>query len=392
MSQETVLRNARIVLDDEIVHGTVQITDGLICDVSPGVDSASAVGDDLEGDYLLPGLVELHTDHLESHMRPRPGTYWDAIPAVISHDAQLAGAGATTVFDAVRIGKVDGQDDAVDRARAMADAITHAAEADILRADHYLHLRCEVAAPNTVNEFDGFDDVATVRLASLMDHTPGQRQYADIEAFRTYLVGRGRVSAEDFEALMVRRRRAADEFSIPNRHAIAQRASDRGLTLAAHDDATVEHVEESHGLGVRISEFPTTEIAARTARSLGQLIVLGAPNIVRGGSQSGNVSASDLLAKNLLDVLSSDYVPFSPLQAVFRAVAEEVVSLPQAAKLVSTNPAAAVGLSDRGRISLGLRGDVVRVHAYTGAPDGQHPAGIPVPVVRGVWRTGRRVA
>jgi alpha-D-ribose 1-methylphosphonate 5-triphosphate diphosphatase len=392
MSQETVLRNARIVLDDEIVHGTVQITDGLISDVSPAGNGPSTVGDDLEGDFLLPGLIELHTDHLESHIRPRPGTYWDAIPAVLSHDAQMAGAGATTVFDAVRIGKVDGQDDAVDRARAMADAITHAAEAGILRADHYLHLRCEVAAPNTVREFDGFDDVTTVRLASLMDHTPGQRQYADVEMFRTYLVGRGRVSSEDFDALMVERRKVAEEFSLPNRHAIAERASARGLTLAAHDDATVEHVTESHELGVRISEFPTTEVAARAARALGQLIVLGAPNIVRGGSQSGNVSASELLAKDLLDVLSSDYVPFSPLQAVFRAVAEGIVGLPQAAKLVSANPAAAVGLTDRGRIQPGLRGDVVRVHAYTGAPDGQHPAGIPVPVVRGVWRTGRRVA
>lgn len=392
MSPETVLSNAHIVTDEEILHGSVRIVDGVITDVDPTAGAPVLVGEDFDGDYLLPGLVELHTDHLESHFQPRPGTHWDPIPAVLSHDAQLAGSGVTTVFDAVRIGAMGGQDDNADKADVMAAAVSHAAAAGILRADHFLHVRCEVAAPDTVRAFDELDDLPAIRLASLMDHTPGQRQYADIEAFRRYMVGKGRVSAADVEALMAERRAVAAEFSGPNRKAIAERATARGIILAAHDDATVAHVEESHSLGVRISEFPTTEIAAAKARDLGQLVVMGAPNIVRGGSQSGNVSASTLLAKGLLDILSSDYVPFSPLQAVFRSVAEEVVSLPEAVRLVGANPALAVGLTDRGRIRPGLRGDVIRVHAHRDAPDSQHPAGIPVPVVRGVWRTGRRVA
>lgn len=392
MSRESVLNNARIVLDDEILLGSVRVVDGVIADVSQADGSAAPAGEDFEGDYLLPGLVELHTDHLESHMQPRPGTQWDPIPAVLSHDAQLAAAGVTTVFDAVRIGAMGGQDDNADKAYLMASAVSHSVEAGILRSDHFLHLRCEVAAPDTPREFEKFDDLPLVRLASLMDHTPGQRQYADVEAFRRYMVGKGRVSADGVESLMAERRTIADQYSLPNRRAIAELANARGIILAAHDDATVEHIEESHGLGVRISEFPTTEIAASTARDLGQLIVLGAPNIVRGGSQSGNVAAATLLAKGLLDILSSDYVPFSPLQAVFRAEAEGIVSLPEAVRLVSANPARAVGLDDRGRIEPGLRGDMVRVHAHRNAPDGQQPAGVAVPVVRGVWRAGQRVA
>lgn len=389
MTRETVLRNAEIVLDDEIVRGAVLIRDGLITDVTTGpVES----GEDLEGDYLLPGLVELHTDHLESHITPRPGTHWEPIPAVLAHDAQLSSAGATTVFDAVRIGALAGSDDASKFARAMTDAISHVAASDIARAEHFIHLRCEVSAPGCAEEFDAYDDVPGVRLASLMDHTPGQRQYADVEAFRRYMVGKGRLPADQIEAHIAQLKEIAAVHADPNRRAIAARATARGIALAAHDDATLEHVEESAALGVRISEFPTTALAAEAARERGQLIVMGAPNIVRGGSQSGNVAASELLARGLLDILSSDYVPASPLQAVFRVVAEGAIDLRAASRLVSANPATAVGLDDRGRIAPGLRGDVIRVRAHRDAPSGQHPAGIPVPVVRGVWRTGRRVA
>lgn len=382
---ETVLSNARIVLDDEIVEGAVLIRDGVIADVAGG----SAAGEDLDGDYLLPGLVELHTDHLEGHMMPRPGTKWDPVPAVLAHDAQLSSAGATTVFDAVRIGSMGGGYDASDFAHEMAEAIAHAAGAGILRAEHFIHVRCEVSAPGSDREFAEMEGIPLVRLASLMDHTPGQRQYADVEAFRRYMVGKGKITDAELVPFMERQRAIAEEHSGPNRRSIAERARARGVVLAAHDDATLEHVDEAVALGVGISEFPTTGLAARAARERGQAIVMGAPNIVRGGSQSGNVAALDLLGEGLLDILSSDYVPASPLQAVFRIVALGLVGLPAAARLVSANPAAAVGLADRGRIDTGLRADLVRVHAHEGLPG---HSGVPVPVVRGVWRAGRRVA
>ncbi len=393
MSRETVLRNARIVLDDEVLRGSVLIRDGLVADISPGTaGEVGGTGDDLDGDLLIPGLVELHTDHLESHAQPRPGTRWDPIPAVLAHDAQLSGAGVTTVFDAIRIGTLEGRDDATTLSLSLAEAIEHAVAAGLLRAEHLIHLRCEVAAPGTVAEFREFDRIASVRLASLMDHTPGQRQYADVEAFSRYMVGRGRVSQAGIGALMEELQDVAAEHSTPNRIAIAELATARGVTLAAHDDATVAHVEESAALGVRISEFPTTEVAARAAREHGQLIVMGAPNIVRGGSQSGNVAAAELLALGLLDVLSSDYVPASPLQAIVQLDADGILPITRGVRLVSGDPARAVGLDDRGSIRVGARADLVRVHRHVVPASERHPGGRTVPVVRGVHLRGARVS
>ncbi|SIS00558.1 alpha-D-ribose 1-methylphosphonate 5-triphosphate diphosphatase [Williamsia sterculiae] len=389
MSSETVLTHARIVTDDEVVTGSILIRDGRIADIS---NNQLAWGEDVGGDLLLPGLVELHTDHLESHARPRPGTNWDPVPAVLSHDVQLVGSGVTSVFDAIRIGVLEGRDDATAQARSLADAIEHVCAHGIARADHFVHLRCEVAAPGTVAEFEAFDDVRSVRLASLMDHTPGQRQYADVEAFRRYMVGKGRVTNDEFEPLIITLKEVAAQYSVPNSKAIAALAADRGITLAAHDDATDEHVAESVALGVRISEFPTTVVAARAARAADQLIVMGAPNIVRGGSQSGNVAATELLSSDLLDILSSDYVPASPLQAIVQLHADGILSLIDGVKLVSGNPARAVGLDDRGSITRGKRADLVRVQVHSLSANERHPQGRAVPVVRAVYREGARVS
>lgn len=389
MNRETVLTNARIVLDDEILLGSVVIRDGRIKAISSRTD---LVGDEFDGDLLMPGIVELHTDHLEAHALPRPGTQWEPVPAVLAHDAQLSSAGVTTVFDAIRIGTMDGRNDSTQLARSLADAIELADQAGLTRAQHFIHLRCEVAAPTTIAEFHAFADISSLRLASLMDHTPGQRQYADVDAFRRYMVGKGRVSASGIEPLMLELTEVAARYSIPNRKAIAALATERGIVLAAHDDATVEHVEESQSLGAAISEFPTTEIAARAAREHDQLIVMGAPNIVRGGSQSGNVAAADLLSLGLLDILSSDYVPASPLQAILQLDADGSYPLVNGAKLISGNPARAAGLDDRGSIAVGKRADLVRVRRHSLPGDSRHPRGRFIPVVRAVYREGVRVS
>lgn len=383
MSHETILTNARIVLPDGVLHGSVRVRDGRIDAIDDGI---VGVGEDLDGDYLLPGLVELHTDQVESHFQPRPKRFWDPIPAVVAHDAQMAASGVTTVFDALRIGSGPGENRIAGRASTLVGALVQAADSGILRSDHYVHLRCEVATPDVVEVFDDLGESDRVRMVSLMDHTPGQRQYADIEAFRTYMVGKHNMSEGEFASHVAELHELSAAYADAHRGAMAARARERGLRVAAHDDATLAHVAESSQLGVHISEFPTTVEAARAAREAGQSVVMGAPNIVRGGSHSGNVAAAELLAAGLLDILSSDYVPASLLQAVFRIVADEAASLPEAVSLVSANPATAAGLLDRGSIATGLRGDLVRVAPYEGA------SGAPVPIVRGVWREGVRVA
>jgi len=390
MKRETILSNARIVGPAEIPEGSVLIRDGLIADISSG---ASAAGEDLGGDYLLPGVVELHTDHLEYHIAPRPTVQWDPLPAVLASDAQLTASGATTVFDAVRIGSGFGKSDAtVEAARRLADSIELAVDAGLLRADHSIHVRCEVAAPDCLDAFAGFADDPHVRLVSLMDHTPGQRQYADLEVFKRFQIGRGNVTESGWDAFVTPLLERSERYADVHRRAIAGLATERGVTLATHDDATSEHVADSVALGVVISEFPTTVIAADAAGSRGQRIVMGAPNIVRGGSQSGNVAAAELLGLGLLHILSSDYVPSSPLQAVFQLAADGALGLADGVRLVSGNPARAVGLDDRGEIAVGQRADLVRIQPHDLPATELHPRGRRVPVIRRVYRQGERVA
>ncbi|WP_275560035.1 amidohydrolase family protein [Streptomyces sp. 5-6(2022)] len=238
-NDEPVLTNARVVLGDEVILGSVAVRDGRIADISTGIVAA---GEDLDGDYPLPGIVELHTDHVEYHLRPRPGVHWEAMPAVLAHDAQMTAAGATTVLDAVRLGSEPSNRETVTRsARRLVDALRE----------------------------------------------------ADLHADR-------------------------------NRQLVAEGARRRGITLAAHDDATTE--------------------------------------------------------------------PSSPIQAAFQLVADGTIRLEDAVKLISSNPAKAVGLDDRGEITVGRRGDLVRVRTHALPGTSEHPAGMRVPIVRAVYRQGVRVA
>ncbi|TPM03998.1 alpha-D-ribose 1-methylphosphonate 5-triphosphate diphosphatase [Mesorhizobium sp. B2-3-10] len=379
MTAETVLSNARIVLADEIVEGSLVLRDGLIAGIDAG---AARIGEDMGGDFIIPGLVELHTDHLEGHYAPRPKVRWNPIAAVLAHDAQVATAGITTVLDALRVGMDEDADLTLDDIRKLADAIEDSVARDRLRADHFLHLRCEVSAPDCLNAFANFDGDERVKLASLMDHAPGQRQFVNLETYAYYYQRKLKLSDRDFQKFCEKRMDESARNSGPNRVFIAAACQERGIVLASHDDATSAHVDEAIEQGVRVAEFPTTEEAARASKAAGLGVLMGAPNVMRGASHSGNVSARTLASDGLLDILSSDYIPFSLIQsAFFLGDMVEGISLPQAVAMVSKNPAQAVGLDDRGVIELGRRADLVRVRVD------DH-----VPVVRTVWRQGRRVA
>jgi len=376
---ETILRNARLVLADRVVSGSVQFKDGLIASIDEGPAQA---GTDLDGDYLIPGLVELHTDHLENHYRPRPGVFWDAQAALHAHDVQIAGSGITTVFDAVRIGSDVDLPDMGAHVERLVTAIRAGREDNRLRADHFVHLRCELPTPDVLDHFEAYASDPTTRLASVMDHTPGQRQFTSIEDYKRFYKDKmGRTQAE-LDQYVADRLDEQARYSHANRKAIARRARELGLPLASHDDATLAHVEEGMADGVRIAEFPTTLEAASAAHDAGLAVLMGAPNVVRGKSHSGNISATDLVRAGLLDVLSSDYVPFALLHAAF-ILPERVpgMSLSQALLTVTLNPARAAGLDDRGQIAVGKRADLVRVEVIRG-----------LPVVRGVWRQGERVS
>jgi alpha-D-ribose 1-methylphosphonate 5-triphosphate diphosphatase len=379
MTAETVFRNARIVLGDEIVTGSLKISDGHIADFSAG---ASGLGEDFEGDYLIPGLVELHTDHLEGHYSPRPGVRWNAVAAIQAHDGQIATSGITTVFDCLRMGSDEDGGFGPGEMRVLADALEVAQDEGRLRADHFIHLRCEVSAPDVLDEFDGFREDRRVRLASLMDHAPGQRQFQTMGQYTLYYKTKRGISDAAFEAYVAKRKEQSERYSAPHRKVIAEHCQSVGVTLASHDDATLDHVGEAIGEGVRLAEFPTSIEAARASHEAGMSVLMGAPNLVRGGSHSGNIAARDLAEAGILDVLSSDYIPFSLLHSAFTLADQvESISLPAAIAMVTSTPARTVGLDDRGRIEPGRRADLIRVRLDKG-----------IPVVRAVWREGRRVA
>lgn len=379
MSAETVFSNALIVLEDQLLSGSVQIRDGRITDISEG---ASRTGEDFGGDYLIAGLVELHTDHLESHYSPRPGVRWNKTSAIQAHDAQVVTSGITTVFDCLRMGSDEDGGFEHGEMREMADAIQAAEKEDRLRASHLIHLRCEVASNNVLDHFADFENDPHVRLVSLMDHSPGQRQFQTMEQYTLYYKTKRGLSDEAFARFVDSRLALSAKYSGPHRDTLARICAERGITVASHDDATLAHVEEAKGHGVKLAEFPTSFDAAEASHKAGMSVLMGAPNVVRGKSHSGNIAARDLAARGVLDVLSSDYVPLSLLHAPFVLADDfEDISLPQALAMVTSTPARTVSLDDRGRIAAGLRADLVRVRRQEG-----------VPVVRSVWREGNRVA
>lgn len=375
-----IISNAKIVLPDETIDGTLVVEESRIAAIDSGPTSVKGA-EDWNGDLLLAGLIELHTDNLEKHLEPRPGVRWPAMSALLTHDAQVSTAGITTVLDAMGIGDFDERSIRAHGLADTVDALHEAATRKLLRADHLLHLRCEIACDNVVETFSHYLGDPTVRLVSLMDHTPGQRQWMDVEKFREYTQRNQKWSDEYLAEVVAERIDMQNRNSSQNRRAILELCSARALPLASHDDTTVEQVQEAADSGMRISEFPTTEAAAREARRLGLGIVMGAPNMVRGGSHSGNVSTIQLAKSRLIDCLSSDYVPHALLHAAFMLHEQAGWSLPQAMATVTSRPAELIGLQDRGELSVGKRADFVRVR-----PLGSVPAPI------STWRAGQRIA
>lgn len=376
-----IINNVKLVLEDETIDGSLEVQEGRIYAFAESQSRLPGALDG-EGGWLLPGLIELHTDNLDKFFTPRPKVDWPAHSAMSSHDALMVASGITTVLDAVAIGDVRDGGDRLENLEKMINAVEETQKRGLNRAEHRLHLRCELPHHTTLPLFEKLVDREPVTLVSLMDHSPGQRQFANREKYREYYQGKYQLSGEQMERFEEEQMALAAAWSQPNRQAIAAMCRERQIALASHDDATHEHVAESHQLGSVIAEFPTTLAAAQASRQHGMNVLMGAPNIVRGGSHSGNVAAHQLAASGLLDILSSDYYPASLLDAAFRIADSDdnAFTLAEAIRLVSKHPAQALGLHDRGVIAEGKRADLVLAHRR-----GEHVH------IDHVWRQGKRV-
>lgn len=379
---EMILTNARLVLGDRVLEKAwVAASGGKIVEFGEG--DAPGRGEDMQGDLVMPGLIELHTDHLEAHYVPRPKVFWDPVAAVVSYDGQLATSGITTVLDSLRVWREEGAEDVDGQAGILAGAISSARDAKLLRAEHFLHLRCEIPMPSVVEEAKELIGRPDVRLMSLMDHTPGQRQFRDEGKLRDYYRGKsGGLTDAELDVMFERRFFYQKTYGEANMREIVALAHSYDIPLASHDDTTDENVADAIRDRVSVAEFPTTMEAARGLHEAGISVLMGAPNVVRGGSHSGNIAAVDLAREGLLDIMSSDYIPSSLLMAAMQLPRHvPAIDLASAVRTVTKAAAEAVGLNDRGEIAVGKRADLIRVHV---AHD--------VPAVRSVWREGQRVA
>ena len=357
---QRIIQNARIITPNEEFTGSVLIENGLIRSVDRGATSLPAA-EDWAGDWLMPGLVELHTDNLEKHLVPRPGVLWNAHSAMTVHDAQCAAAGITTVLDSVVIGDLDEGGPRCQTQHTSIAALHQCRDEGLMRVEHLLHLRCELSAPDVLEVFHQYADDPLLKLVSVMDHTPGQRQWRDLKSYRRYAERNVRYSDAEFEAMIAQRKADQQAYAIPHRQVIVRASRARQLPLASHDDTLLSDIALAVQEGVAISEFPTTVAAAQAAREAGMAIIMGGPNMVKGGSHSGNVSAAELAQLDLLDIFSSDYVPSSLLLATFMLGSLEGWTLPKAVRTVTRNPARAIGKSDRGEVAAGQRADILRV-------------------------------
>ncbi|PSW73952.1 phosphonate metabolism protein PhnM [Photobacterium sp. GB-50] len=376
-----IITNVQLVLENEVINGSIEIKDGLIRAMS---DSSSQRPEAINANqsFLMPGLIELHTDNLEKYFTPRPKVNWPALSAMAAHDAQLIGSGITTVLDAIAVGDVRDGGHRQENLDKMIDTIIESGKLGLNRAEHFVHIRCELPHSATVELAEKYLDLEQIHMVSLMDHSPGQRQFVNINKYNEYYQGKYNLSDQQMAEFEQYQRAQSLQWSGTNRKAIAKLCREKHIPLASHDDATSVHVEESHSLGMVLAEFPTTVEAAQRSHELGLKVMMGAPNVVRGGSHSGNIAAHELATLGVLDALSSDYFPSSLLDAVFKLASDErnALDLASATRLATANPAAALNLTDRGAIKEGLRADVMLVGRKANQA-----------VIEQVWRQGNRV-
>jgi alpha-D-ribose 1-methylphosphonate 5-triphosphate diphosphatase len=360
--------DARLVLPDQVIeHGALRLEGGRIVEIREGDAPGAAIH--AGGLMILPGLIDVHGDMLERDMEPRPKVRFPVDLVVHELDKRLAATGITTAFAAISLdwpGTVTRLRSS-EAAQAMISAI-HDLRPSLL-TDFLVHVRFEITVPQAGEYLTAMLEADEVHLVSLTDHTPGQGQYRDIEKYiRTMREWHQEkeglhLTDEDMRQRIVERTKPVGWQAVND---VARIARERHVILASHDDDTEEKVALMAGLGSTISEFPVSLEAAEAARTRGMHVVMGAPNALRGASHSGNLSALDGIEAGVVDTLASDYFPAAMLHAALAVAERGLLSLPEAVRLVTLNPADGVGLSDRGALEVGRLADLVLVETTPG--------------------------
>jgi alpha-D-ribose 1-methylphosphonate 5-triphosphate diphosphatase len=368
--------NATAVLPNRVLEdATVIAEDGVIVEVGTGVARPSQALD-ARGALLLPGLVDVHSDGLERELRPRPGAELTPEFAVVSFEGRVRAAGVTTTFHGIGYQTDQRKQRSIEQAEALQAALVRRSAAGDRLVDHRILYRLDARDPVALDALRSvLDRVAapgrSLPLVSFEDHTPGQGQFANSDYFRASMQQTAGLTDEDarvrFEALVADRHGREWHRDVALSW-LSEQALGGRIRLLAHDPTTAQEIAAARNQGVAVAEFPTTREAAQAAKDNRLPVVMGAPNVLRGGSHSGNVSASDLVRAGLVDALASDYMPSTLLAAVLTLAERSVVPLPQAVALVTSGPARVAGLSDRGALVPGQRSDLTVVTSWAGWP------------------------
>jgi len=379
ITNNLLLTNAKLILANEVISGTLEVENGLIKSIDQ-TKTAVSKAIDCCGMYVSPGIIELHTDNIERHMEPRPGVSWPIKSAVLAHDTEMASCGITTVFDALRVGSISNSSARYSAyARILANAILELKKEKLFKINHLIHLRAEICSETLIEEMSDFGPEDHIGIISLMDHTPGQRQWRDLEKLKEFVQGKKKVDDQGFAEHVSTLKALRDKHGTSHERFVCEQAKKLNVVLASHDDTTKDHVKQSVARGVQIAEFPTTKEAARSCKKENISIMMGAPNLIRQGSHSGNVSAIELAQDDLLDIVSSDYVPAALFQSSM-VLADLWGSLPRAMRTVTLSPAKASGLQERGVIDIGNKADLIMFDRHK-----------EVSLINSVWSDGRSV-
>lgn len=373
--QSAYLVNARIILSqDEIADGSVWIEDGVIRAICPTGSPAGIHSIDLEGNILMPGLVDLHSDAIEHEVQPRPKTLLPFDLAVRQADRLFATVGVTTAFHSLSFWSDNDPQRGNRFVSEFARAIFHLSGNAII--DNRVHARFEITNENGLKYVLQLVEEGITSFVSIMDHTPGQGQYPDASTFREYCRGTG-MSDEAIDKLLHDKKQASLQ-SGPTVEALSEAVRAHGVPYASHDDDLPERFPEHARRGITISEFPMNPPSSEAARAHGFTVLVGAPNVLRGQSTGSGPRAMELIDRHGANALCSDYMPATILPALFKVSEELDWPLWRAAQLGSLNPSLGAKLSDRGEIALGKRADLIEVEHHIGWP-----------IVRKLWCAGR---
>ena len=378
---EKAITNVNIVTPVEVVEaGTLVIADGRIRAVEPERREAGSDVLDGGGRWLLPGFVDVHNDGMEQELEPRPRAVFPLAVAFRSMENRLVSHGITTIFHSFSF--MDGREEilAPDKLETAIRDIRHLTTFGAIR--HLVHARYEIGEAQHYWRIQHLIKDGLVQLVSFMNHAPGQGQFRRIENFIDYYKRKTGYSRQDLQRLMEERiQKSRSDVVMENVKRLAEDARSMGIPMASHDDDSADKVAEMRELGVTIAEFPVVFDAAVAAASRGMHVVMGAPNVLRGKSNSGNLRAIDAIGAHAAHALCSDYYTPSLLHAVFALFRGRTLALPRAAALASLGPARAAGMeAEIGSIEVGKRADLILV----GEPGA-------VPSVNGAWVNGARV-